>query len=343
MSGSSPAPRWAAVRAWRDALRAHADGAPTVGLSAQGARLALDLSLGALTDDALARVAAQGGEAFDRATVITARTVATASLEWLAVLLGRGTAVTLKHPTGLPGLGPWLVDHAIAAGLPLALTDDRAAARDTPLVIVMGDDATVRAVRETAEPGARVLGFGHRFSVAWWGADLPADAAADALALDVAAHDTRGCMSPAVVLTDAADAVVAALTPALERAQGRWPRGHVAPAEHAAIRTRDALAAATGQLVRGEAWRIHRVPASHLVPVALPRCVQVVGVATPAHAQALLAPWAEVLSTQATAGVAAGPRGPDLGAPRTCALGTMQAPPLVRHHDGVDHLRAMVR
>src|SRR5690606_38507510 len=119
-------------------------------------------------DASLAKAVAKGGRPFEAATFVAARTVVTAPIEWLAVLLARGAAVTLKHPAGQAGLAPWLRDHAVTLGLPLAITDDRDAVRGAPLVIAMGDDDTVAAVQASADAGARVLGFGHRVSVAWW-------------------------------------------------------------------------------------------------------------------------------------------------------------------------------
>ncbi|MCB9664291.1 MAG: hypothetical protein H6732_09270 [Alphaproteobacteria bacterium] len=333
---------WAAVRAWRDLLADDIDAAPHAGLSTAGRRLAVTLALDALHDEALAAVAAMPGEPFDRATLVTARTVATAALEWLAVLLGRGTAVTWKVPREAPGLSGWIAGHAQQVGLPLVVTPERAAVSDTPLVVVMGDDATVAAVRAAARPDARVLGFGHRFSLAWVDADLDPVTAAEALARDVAAHDTRGCLAPAVVLTPAPERLLGPLSSAMDTAQARWPRGELWPAEHAALRARDLLARATGQLVAGEGWRVHVLPPDQADPVARPRAVQLVALPDVDAARSWLAPWRDVLSTVAS-GLPPGAPSVALDAPRRCRLGELQAPPLQRWHDGVDHLRLTLR
>src|SRR5690606_30142197 len=110
----------------------------------------------------------------------------------------------------------------------------------------------------------------------WVDADLDPVAAAEALARDVAAHDTRGCLAPAVVLTPSPGRLLEPLAAAMDAAQARWPRGELWPAEHAALRARDLLARAAGQLVAGEGWRVHLLPPDQADPVARPRAVQLV-------------------------------------------------------------------
>lgn len=323
---------WPAVRSWRDAIGSHRFTADT-GLSPEGLQLVLDHAIGALSDDALHQVQAMPGEPFDRAAFVAARTVVTAPIEWCAVLLGRGTEVLLKHPAGEPGLAPELARLARAAGLPLTISDRHDAAEGHPLVIAMGSDATIAALRQ-AHPN--VLGFGHRTSFAWWGDGDEADA----LAMDLAAHDGRGCMSPTVVFSDQADAA-ARLASALARAEDRWPRGRCAPAELAAIRERRALSLVLGRVTEGAAWSVHELPADRARPVAMPRSVVVVR-STAEQARATMAPWRQVISTVAVTGDLAQWRA-WCPAARACRPGAMQRPPLVRRHDGVDALAAMLR
>ncbi len=327
-----------AVRVWRDLLIADVDHRPATHLSAAGLNLVLDQALGALTDAALDVALAVEGRPYASATVVAARTVLTAPIEWLALLLAHGSEVTLKLPQGAPGLGPWLLAHAETAGLPLTLSEDHSAVSHVPLVVAMGDDATIVAIGEHLAPGARLLGFGSRTSVAW----AESDADAEALATDLAAHDGRGCMTPSVVLCPDAAALGAWLAQALEAAEARWPRGAVSDAEHASLRSRHRLAQATGQAWSGPQWSVHALPGELAEPVSLPRSVAVVGVGTPEAARIWLRPWQRVLSTLGL------PAGADpstwhaVGAPRVAPLGTMQAPPLLRWHDGVNHLRALV-
>lgn len=314
--------RWARVRAWRDRLRSAP--LPPTNLSPAGLALIRDLALDALADDVLDRVAAMSGAPYPSASFVAARTALTAPIEWLAVLLGRGTQVHLKVPRGDPGLGPWLTQHAVAEGLPLTCSD---ALTPAPLVVVMGSDNTVREVQASMPESTRVLGFGHRFSAAWspWGED-PAP-----LATDLAAHDGRGCMTPAVVFTDDLRQGEA-LAAAMAEAEARWPRGAISDAESAALRSREALARVTGKVWAGSGWSVHALPASRWSPVSLPRSAQLV---VTTDAQPLLAPWLDALSTLGSTAPRAAPDHVRLTTP-----GQMQAPPVERHHDGVDWLRA---
>ncbi|HHO49684.1 MAG TPA: hypothetical protein ENK18_02155 [Deltaproteobacteria bacterium] len=322
---------WTAVRRWRDRLRAH-DPAPSVPhLSPQGARAAWDAALDALSDEALDQVAAIEGEPPGAAVMVCARTVFTAPLEWCAVLLGRGTPLILKHPTGQPGITPILTREAQALGLPLSHTDRRDVLSDAALCITMGSDATVASVDEALPEHARHLGFGHRFSVAW----ITRAGSVAAVAQDAALHDGAGCMSPVALFTPLPPAqIVTPLAAAMIDAQRSIPRGELAPATGATIRLRRALALAVGTVTEGEAWALLELPVACFVPVALPRVLAVHQVADRATFEALLAPHRLGLSTIGT-------DDPALALPgvRCCAPGQMQRPPLVRHHDGVDWLR----
>ena len=146
-----------AVRRWREALEGHPPVAPDVPLSPAGLALVLGDALAALHDDALHAAVAGAGRPYDRALVIGARTVPTASIEWVALLLAHGTQVTLKTPHGAPGLGPWLAHHAAAHRLPLTHTDDHGAVADAELVVAMGQDASIAAIRQAAAPGGKVV------------------------------------------------------------------------------------------------------------------------------------------------------------------------------------------
>lgn len=314
---------WAAVHRWLDRLREAPR--PATELSDAGLKLVIDDALDALTPDHLA-AAALPGEPWPDATFIAARTVHTAPIEWLAVLLGRGTRVTLKHPRGAPGLAPWLLQHA--GELPLQITDD--APLDTGLVIAMGHSATINTIRAQLQPHQRLLGFGSRFSAAW----LPDITHVHDLARDLAAHDSRGCMSPAVVLGPAS--LAPALAEAMAEAQRRWPRGALSRVEQVALRTQAALARVAGELHEGEGWQVAVLPPEQAAPHTPPRTVQLVDADL-----SWLTPHAHLLSALGVPhGVTVPPPGP---AARVVPLGHLQRPPLVRLHDGVDWLRATLR
>ncbi len=332
---------WRAVGAWRDALRELEPGLYMPHLSPEGARIAWRASLDALDDAALAAAAAVPGTPYARPAVVCAGTVATAALEWVAVLAGRGGEVVLKHPRLQPDIAPLLGEVAARVGLPLRVSGERAAVSGADLIVAMGRDDTVRAVR-LANPRSRVLTLGHRFSVAW--VTSARSVAWDLLALDLAIHDGRGCMSPTVVFTPLPlRQATELLAVAMADRERRMPRGRLAPAEAAAIRSRNALAQVVGVVRVGRGWAIQGLPGQRFRPVGLPRSPMVVCVPHALAAARLLRPWASSLSTVGT-------DDPDVasvwyrtGASRVCPLGAMQRPPLARVHDGHDLLRVTIR
>jgi Acyl-CoA reductase (LuxC) len=319
------------VIAWLDDLRGVDPSAAGAPLSPAGARWARDAALAGLAPEALRAAAAIEGRPFASAAMVVARTVFTAPIEWAAVLLARGTALSLKVPHDRPALGAWLAETAARRGLPLTATTDRAGIGGAELLVAMGSDASVAALDAVQGPVRKLL-FGSRFSVAWL-TDL---ASVDGLAEDAALYDGRGCMSPVAVATPLDAGVVAArLAEAMARAEVRAPRGDISATEAAQIRTRRALARATGAVHEGPGWAVLTAPAAAFVPSPLPRVLAVHSVQ---DVWAWLAPWSAALSTIGT-------DDPALSWPgaRVCALGAMQRPPLDRLHDGVDWLRATLR
>lgn len=324
-----------AVQAWRDRLRSEDPGQAAPHLSPEGARLALDAALDALHDDALRSAAEMAGAPFGTASVVCARTVFTAPLEWCAVLLARGTQVVCKLPAGVPGLGAAMATHADDLGLPLTVTDDRAQVHEAALVVAMGSDRTVREIGARVGAGSRYLGFGNRYSVAW----IREASSLEALAMDAVLHDGAGCMSPAAVLTDLPESTVfETFGAALERAHTRWPRGALAPADGAAIRTRSALARVLGAVAEGPGWSLHALPPNRFHPASLPRSLAVHRTARSELGTLLTGPLSTIGTDDPATIEALG-----LDGTRICAPGEMQRPPLHRHHDGVDWLAATLR
>lgn len=312
---------WAEVDRWRAAVRALSPRDLDVpDLSGPVARFALDAALDALDD--VPRHLDRRAPA--HTAVVCASTVFTAPLEWAAVLLARGGAVTLKSPRGLER---WFDAVADATRLPLAATTDRAVLRRADRVVAMGSDATLAALRAELAPGV-LLGFGHRFSVAWW----TDPAQADALALDLALFDGRGCMSPVAVFSPIPDAGVR-LAAALDRVEARLPRGAVRPAEAARIRERVALARVLGAARIGSASAVLELPIDRFEPTGLPRVVPVHACDRAGFVSAIrhVAHELSTIGTDETVGLGV----------RESPLGWMQRPPLDRLHDGVDWLRVV--
>lgn len=328
-----------AVRAWLAALRADQTtalhGAPELGLSPAGLGLVLEDaldSLASLDADNLDRALAPDPGPWREAVLVAARTVPTAALEWLAVLLARGGAVTWKVPEGATGLAAWAAAHARAVGLPLRLTSDRAAVARADLVVAFGSDASIAAIRAGARPGAHVLGYGSRWSAAWIGADASDDDLAG-LARDLAAFDGRGCMSPAVVATPDPDALTIRLEPHLTHAEHAWPRGRLSVAEAVDLRSREALVRIVGRVRSGPGWSIHVVPREHVEAVARPRVAQLVALPDETSAAAWLAGLSARVDTPLSTVGTTGDLGAWRGLPRVTRPGWMQRPPVDRTHD----------
>jgi len=296
-----------------------------------------------LNDRSLRAVAAQPGSAYGRVVVVSTETVPTAAIEWIALMLGRGSEVVWKHPAAQPGLAPAL--HALAADLPLHLSDDRSVVEDANAVVVMGSDATIRAVRAAAAPSAVVHAHGHAWSCAWiTGASLPHDPMIpegftdpwSRVVADAALFDGRGCLSPVVVFTSASqNEALDRLAEAAQRAQDIWPIGDVHPGESAMIRARRAMARVVGDKRNGPGWSVHGLTLDHVVPTGLPRSISVVCSPSAEEAARTASQWGAALSTVGTDDPRSARLWHRAGATRVCAAGRMQRPPLDRIHDGV--------
>ena len=334
--------RWKEVAAWRDRIRDADLSEVKTHLSPQGLRAIVDAALDALGDQQLRAAAATEGAAYPRAVVVTAGTVETAAIEWLALLLGRGSEVIWKTPAGQPGLARLLVD--LAGDLPLATTEDRSAIPLGDVVIAMGSDAAVHEIRSAAKPGAVVHEHGHAWSCAWvTDTPLPHDPLIPQdfqspwrrLAADAALHDGRGCLTPVVAFTPLPlNEAVASLAEAMESAQAKWPLGMIHGEEAQMIRARRAMARVVGVKKSGEGWSVHGLTVEHFVPHGLPRSVMVIHAPTAEDAARCASQFGSNLSTVGTDDVGAAHAWMAAGATRICPLGRMQRPPLDRIHDG---------
>ena len=336
--------RWEQVLAWRDLLRNTSVAEAPIDLPEPTLRAAWDIALDAWTETAFDRIALDGLVAYERAAMVSARTVPTAVMEWCAVLLGRGSEVTIKHPRGAPGLVPLLATTAAKVGLPLNLTDQAEALKTQDLVVSMGSDTTVQTIAEALPPETSHVALGHRFSIAW----VTGSPSWEAIAQDIALHDSRGCMSPAVVFVqgeqEALEASCHHLVEALDAVGQHWPRGVATPLEHAKTRARSALShATTGLALQGKTCRVHGLLACHFEPESLPRCPAVIAVEDVRTLASCLTPWKRWLSTVGTNLPVDEPTLIQSGAHRVCGLGDMQRPPLIRMHDGIDWIAATGR
>ena len=214
-------------------------------------------------------------------------------------------------------------------------------------VVAFGSDETIAAVAARVTPAQRFVPHGHRLSVAVLGeaalAGAALEAAADALALDVALWDQQGCLSPVALYVLGEERVPAPLfgrlALAFERAALRLPRGRIDAQGAAALagaRETVELRGAAGedvQVLTGAAFTLVAEPEAGFRGSPLHRFLRVHPVRGPEALLQALAPLGPHLAAVGVAGLGAlagriEPELAGLGASRVCPLGTMQAPPL---------------
>jgi hypothetical protein len=216
--------------------------------------------------------------------------------------------------------------------------------------------AELRAAGPVRRP---FVGYGHKLSVAAVGAGCEVEPAAEALGLDAALYDGRGCLSPAFAFVEdrprgRAEAFAEAFAAALGRLETELPRGRLGPDEQTRLHeVRSSLAMREGvKLWRSEgslAWTVilSRFEGIPPVPGSL-RTVPVVPVDEEGSLCSWLASlrpslscvgqagWEARLGTLSRAALRA-------GGSRVCPLGKMQFPPLDWRHDGMGPIRPLLR
>ena len=258
--------------------------------------------------------------------------IALGCLAGAAVLVKSGRDDPLSAPAfqrALAAVDPALAATVVAAYWPggdRAREDAAFGAAD--VVVATGGDATLAALAPRL--GRRLVAHGPRWSAALVADEAPGDA--ERLALDVAFHDQRGCLSPhAVWVTGDARGFAERLRAALDAIGARLPPGP-ASAEARAAAT---LVAAEAEWTPGAAVlsaagctviydqapafrptagrrtvRVHPLPDPRALPELLPpgriECVGVAGIDP--------APLATALRAR--------------GVARVCPVGRMQRPPL---------------
>ncbi len=309
------------------------------GLSPEGARVALDAAAGAITPEGLASELATPGARPEAVAVLVAWGVFTSPLEWVAMLAAAGVEVLLKPPSLDPAFCVALVGALQAEGLPASLLEGREIPPRAGVVLAFGSDQTMDELR-ARWPERRLILHGHRFSAALVHAGADLQASARALANDHALYDTRGCMAPTAIFTDAdPQALASAMAEAMAEAEARLPCGEPRfPQLRARLRERVGLARVLGSARQADRWAVLTLPADRFVPDALPRVATLYALPSLEAAAPLLAPYRAHLSTLGAGRAQNGedPKRPAWTAwsPRVCALGTMQVPPFPRLHDG---------
>ncbi|MEC7522348.1 MAG: acyl-CoA reductase [Myxococcota bacterium] len=217
------------------------------------------------------------------------------------------------------------------------------------VVSVYGSDATLTAVRQRLSPTATLVPHGHGLGVGLvprgaLGDEAEAAAAATAFALDVAAYDQRGCMSPHVIWVERGGAIDARrwasmLATQLGRLAEDLPRGAL-PADVGAAQIQwRGVAAARGELHEGDGWAVSYEGRAALRISPGWRNVMVLDLEDARQVGAALGSLGVHLKTLGVAGDAALRRSvaaslPPGVAPRVAPAGRMQRPSLLSLADG---------
>jgi hypothetical protein len=224
-------------------------------------------------------------------------------------------------------------------------------------VVATGSDETLAAVRKALPARARLAGYGTRVSFGFVAKESldgrhPETIAARA-ALDVAAWDQLGCLSPHVIYVEqggkiGAEAFADLLAGQLEALEKTHPRGRLAAREAAGIASRrsfyevraaHSLETKMWASSESTAWTVVLETEARFQVSCLNRFVYVKAVNDAAEVLQGAEPVREKISTVGLA--AGGARTAELarqfarwGARRICPLGEMQKPPLGWRHDG---------
>ena len=242
---------------------------------------ALRTTLETVSRDALAGLAKDAMEVFGARpdpisllSVVLAGNVFTASVRGIVVPLLFGVPVLVKassHETRFPTLireALRRADAELGMAMDLVMFPGGDVDREAALlelaeaVAVYGADETVRAIRQRIDGHMQVIAHGHGVSAAYCSARSLAPESIDdtmaRMALDLAAYDQRGCLSPQVIYLEETprtpvDSFATRLSEALEVVAETLPRGPLPEAVGAAQTQWRGLAEVEGTLVRGRA------------------------------------------------------------------------------------------
>lgn len=291
-----------------------------------------------------------------------AGSIPTAAFRALLLPLLAGSAV-YASPSSKDPLSPRLFAESLASvdpalGACLELGHDPAGLERADAVVVHGTDETVAKLRARVGVEKPFVAHPHKLSIAAIGPEADLAAAAEAVALDAALYDGRGCLSPAYVVVPEAPPGRAAhfaraLAAALEDCSTRLPAGRPSPAEAAELAERRARAAmrpaTTLELPRsGSGWAVLLEPADSHPEPALLRSVPVIPL-SPARP---LADWCGALAPHLSSLGHCGWSGRERelldalrsgGGSRLCATGHLQRPRLAWNQDGARPIASLLK
>lgn len=278
--------------------------------------------------------------------VVLAGNVFSAALRPVFLHLLLGCPVIVKPSSREPVFAPLLhralteVDPKLAQAFGIATFEggehapEAALFENAEVISLYGSDLTLQEIAARAPQDALVLHHGHGLGVAFVSAAGLDDSGrcAHALALDIAAYDQRGCLSPQMVFVEqggattprefAARLALEAL-PALAESLPRGPLSQQAAVAQTQWR---GVARATGELFEGPDFAVSFEGATSPRPAPGYRNIAVHAVSDWANVLERITPLGAHLKCLGT--VEPVPRLPQWGANvRICALGTMQTPP----------------
>ncbi len=332
------AERIADVRRLLDAARrvhdARAALVPDITLSTGLSREGVELGFASLEQDATdadLRSLVEAAGTARHVHVVLSASVFVAALRALALARAAAPRVTIRPSSRDPVLARALVDAVCDPAM--SITDDRnAGGAGADVVHVYGRDETIHEVRAQVGRDTRVIGHGAGLGMAIVTARAGLATAARALALDVAAFDQHGCLSPRAAFVEGgasrARAFALAVHESLAELDVRVPRGTLPRQESVeAVRWRDALAFA-GELWTGSGHAVGLTLESPAVAVPPSgRHLLVVAVPDLASVRRAIAPLASLVVSVGTDD----PSRAAAAAPshaRIAQLGCMQRPPL---------------
>lgn len=241
---------------------------------------------------------------------------------------------------------------------------DRAELRDAlfesaEVVSVYGDDRTMQSIRRQLPAGCRLIAHGHGLGAIylpapWLGDERGATALARKAALDVAAYDQRGCLSPHFVCVQQGSRVSAEGFARLLAEQGlrplgrKLPRGRLSADAATGQMQWRGVAAARGTLFTGPDFAVSYEGRHEPRPSPGYRNLGVYECSGTDELGRVLVAFGHHLKTLGVAGDAAersrvAARLPAPLAPRICQVGRMQRPSLDALSDGRHSLDGLVR
>jgi len=260
--------------------------------------------------------------------------IALGCLAGAAVLVKSGRDDRLSGPAFQRALEA--VDPALAATVVVTYWPGGDAVRENTIlgradvVVASGGDTAVRALADRVR--GPLVAHGPRVSAAVIGRAATGEAAALALARDVALHDQRGCLSPHVVWVEGdAERFAEDLAAALDAVAAQLPLGPATVAERAAARLAAAEAewAPAAQVRRGAGGTVILDPAPSFRVSPGRRTVRVHPLADVRALPELLPPGRiECLGLAGVEGAALAARLRARGVSRLCPVGRMQRPRL---------------